>query len=173
VHQTVKEPGFKLAENRDAENCFRIVELGIPANEEVTVLASPRVIEGSERKITFVSPDYTRSEEEKLSWESQFILGELGKKGIMANTGQIKDARTNLSTQALRNVRKPNIDFDSMMPRFRFRILRGHTISNLIKHRNSSLLSYAGLGAVGAILSALGAEDMRKGNKKKMRKVST
>ena len=59
---------------RDDENCFRIVELGIPKGEKVTILASPRVLTGSERKITFVSPDYTRLEEDKIGAEIQALI---------------------------------------------------------------------------------------------------
>ena len=61
-------------EQRDRENCFRIVELGIPKGEKVTILASPRVLPGSDRKITFVSPDYTRTEEDKIGAEIQSLL---------------------------------------------------------------------------------------------------
>jgi len=56
--------------------------LGIPANEEVTVLASPRVIKGSDRKITFVSPDWTRTEEDKLCSEYQDLLGIAGRNDV-------------------------------------------------------------------------------------------
>ena len=40
----------------------------------MTVLASPRVLEGSERKITLVSPDYTRTEQDKIGTEIQQML---------------------------------------------------------------------------------------------------
>ena len=59
---------------RDEENCFRIVELGIPKGEKVTILASPRVLPGSDRKITFVSPDYTRLEKDKIDAEIQALI---------------------------------------------------------------------------------------------------
>ena len=45
------------------------MELGIPKGEKVTTLASPRVLPGNGRKITFVSPDYTRLEEDKIRTE--------------------------------------------------------------------------------------------------------
>ena len=70
----IRERGFDLAKNRDRENCFRIVELGIPKGEKVTILASPRVLLGGERKITFVSPDYTRLEKDKIGTEIQALI---------------------------------------------------------------------------------------------------
>ena len=45
-YQEIRDWGDDLASMRDAENCFRIVELGIPKGEKVTVLASPRVLPG-------------------------------------------------------------------------------------------------------------------------------
>lgn len=90
---------MNLAGSRDADNCFRIVELGIPANEEVTVLASPRIIAGSDRKVTFVSPDWTRTEEDKLCKEYQELLGEASNNGMteLPVTGLIRDNRSNVT----------------------------------------------------------------------------
>jgi len=45
-NQHIKSWGENLAAKRDEENCFRIVELGIPKGEKVTILASPRVLPG-------------------------------------------------------------------------------------------------------------------------------
>jgi len=57
---------------------------------------------------------------------------------------------------------------DQMMPRFRFRILRGHTIGNLRKHRQLSILAYAGLGVMGLATEEKGRRYLRD-----KRKVST
>ena len=73
-YQEIKDPAYDLARMRDNENCFRIVELGIPKGEQVTILASPRVLPGGERKITFVSPDYTRLEKDKIGFEIQALI---------------------------------------------------------------------------------------------------
>ena len=150
-----------LYAERDADNCFRVVELGIPEGEEVTVLASPRVIEGSDRKITFVSPDYTRTEEDKLGREFLDLLEEKGSRGMknLPVTGLIKDERTNTDLALPRQ--NLNTLMDQMMPRFRFRILQGHTIANLRKHRRLSILVYAGLGAMGLYTAQRGARHLQ------------
>eukprot|EP01051_Picozoa_sp_SAG22_P024907 SAG22_NODE_7125_length_773_cov_0.973294_2_plen_110_part_00 len=43
-------------------------------------------------------------------------------------------------------------------PRFHFRILRGHTIENLLKHREESLKVYLGFAAMGACALLFGEE---------------
>lgn len=160
-HQEIVEWGHNLAAERDADNCFRVVELGIPEGEEVTVLASPRIIEGSDRKITFVSPDYTRTEEDKLGREFFDLLEEKGGRGMknLPVKGLIKDERTNTDLALPRE--NVNTLMDEMMPRFRFRILQGHTIANLRKHRRLSMLVYAGLGAMGLYTAQKGARYLK------------
>jgi len=90
----VSTEGMRLA--RDADNCFRIVEFGIPAGADVVVLARP-TFQGGPRPIRLSPP-------------------------LSGNT------------------------FD---PRFQFRILQGHTVENLIKHRNASIQAYFGFGIMG------------------------
>ena len=48
-----------------------------------------------------------------------------------------------------------------MMPRFRFRILRGHTIGNLRKHSRLSILAYAGLAVMGLATEEQGRRYLR------------
>lgn len=57
----------------------------------------------------------------------------------------------------------PNATSDNNItdPRFLFRILKGHTVDNLIKHRNASLLVYLGFAAMGAMTVAAGEEQIR------------
>ena len=77
----------------------------------------------------------------------------------MPVTGLIKDKRTN--TDLALPSQNVNILMDEMMPRFRFRILRGHTIANLRKHRRLSMLVYAGLGAMGFYTAQKGARYLK------------
>ena len=180
---------------RDEENCFRVVELGIPKGEKVTILASPRVIPGSDRKITFVSPDYTRTEEDKIGAEIQALLKSKSRDSVgqleqqpqdvqyeyikqgndfvrkeiqplviddtkqveeRLSTGLIPDQRKNNSIQVPLARAATNDMVDQMMPRFRFRILRGHSIGNLRKHRQLSMLAYAGLAVMGLVTEEKG-----------------
>ena len=56
---------------------------------------------------------------------------------------------------------------DVDLPRFRFRILRGHTIGNLRKHRQLSILAYAGLAVMGLATEEQGRRYLR--DKRKVR----
>ena len=73
---------------RDRENCFRIVELGIPACD-VVIVGKPRL-------------EYNQS------GEPYIVIGE------------------------------PDVSVDYTEERFFFRILRGHTIKNLLKMRTAT-----------------------------------
>ena len=84
---------------RDKENCFRIVELGIPACD-VVIVGKPRLeyTKGGEPQIVIGAPDETTRVDEE---------------------------------------------------RFYFRILRGHTVKNLIKMREATKQVYIGFGIMG------------------------
>lgn len=109
----------KMHNYRDKENCFRIVELAIPRNSEVTVLANPKYDSKAENKISLVPPELGNqviSGEKKEHWSDKFA-----KKGAIS-PDQV---------------------------RFQFRILKGHTIDNLIRHIKLSIWVYFGLGVLG------------------------
>ena len=108
-HQVAtRESPAKMRKNRDNDNCFRVVELGIPTTSDVTVLGSPsRKKDGS---ITIMPP---------------------------AKASSIDETR------------------------FEFRILKGHTIQNLIKHRQGSLQVYFGLACMGLFTVLAGEELIR------------
>ena len=99
---------------------------------DVTIVASPRYTPGGRYPITLVSPDHTRDEVSKLGNKAPFVIGEYGA-GLAVQQG---DA--------------------GQLPRLRFRILKGHTIGNLTKHRNVSISAYAGLAAIGTLTISKG-----------------
>ena len=174
----------KLRRVRDEENCFRIVELGIPKGHPVTLLASPRYDPNTE-KIFFVSPDRYRSEQSKLEGHTK-----TGKLPIQLPDGVDKnpkksqakipsydyEANKNLPlTQKVsqelshkyreittRGYRPTSISYEDVkVPRFRMRITKGHSIDNLIRHSKLSMLSYAGLAAMGVFTVNHGKKLMR------------
>jgi len=60
-HQDATELSFdEMKAVRDKENCFRIVELGIPKGADVTVLAKP-VWSKASQSITLLAPDPPKS----------------------------------------------------------------------------------------------------------------
>merc|ERR1712107_820101 len=89
---------------RDADNCFRIVELGIPAGSDVVIVARP-IFQGGPRPIHLSPP---------------------------RSPGNVFDARS------------------------QFRILQGHTIKNLIQHRNASMRIYFGFCLIGVLTAYYG-----------------
>eukprot|EP00931_Biecheleriopsis_adriatica_P062415 TRINITY_DN37602_c0_g1_i2.p1 TRINITY_DN37602_c0_g1~~TRINITY_DN37602_c0_g1_i2.p1 ORF type:complete len:340 (+),score=53.91 TRINITY_DN37602_c0_g1_i2:717-1736(+) len=101
-----------MRQQRDAENCFRIVELSIPTGADVVVLAKPVLQEGP-RPIKLIPPPGPR------------------------NAADIDSAR------------------------FQFRILQGHTIDNLNKHRNASQQVYYGFACMGLFTVWYGEEQIR------------
>jgi hypothetical protein len=115
--QTAVRSSDNLEQQRDAENCFRVVELGIKDGAEVVVLATPMMKNGGqdvnyEKVLTFVAP-------------------------------------------------KQQASYDD--PQFRFRILKGHTVENLIKHRNGSTWAYFGFAVMGVITVVVGVDMITNG----------
>lgn len=112
----------EMRECRDEENGFRIVELGIPDGEEVTVLAKPEISDrDGKQMINLCDPDATAHT--TAFWS-------------LANIGQ---------------------------ERFQFRILKGYTVENLLKHRNGSLGVYAGFGLMGLFTMWSGQREIEDG----------
>eukprot|EP00933_Yihiella_yeosuensis_P040140 TRINITY_DN34356_c0_g1_i1.p1 TRINITY_DN34356_c0_g1~~TRINITY_DN34356_c0_g1_i1.p1 ORF type:complete len:277 (+),score=26.69 TRINITY_DN34356_c0_g1_i1:114-833(+) len=58
----------EMQEHRNSENCFRVVELGIPAGAEVTVLAKPRVGSGARTIVLCPPPQTSTIDEEKFQF---------------------------------------------------------------------------------------------------------
>ena len=100
--------------NRDTDNCFRVVELGIADGSEVVVVASPvlKIIQG-EPVLMFVAP------KENLSQDPT------------------KDNTT-----------------------FRFRILKGHTIENLLLHRNYVVWANLAIVLFGLVTGWIGIQQL-------------
>eukprot|EP00918_Siedleckia_nematoides_P052646 GHVU01115017.1.p1 GENE.GHVU01115017.1~~GHVU01115017.1.p1 ORF type:complete len:544 (+),score=88.56 GHVU01115017.1:79-1710(+) len=110
-HQDAKEPGTSrdaMKMNRDKENAFRIVELGI-SESDVTVLGKPEWSQTTQG-ITLVQPEVPETVDEL---------------------------------------------------HFQFRIMKGHTIDNLLNHRNGALKVYLGFAAMGVLTVAYGEEMIR------------
>ena len=104
---------------RDEENCFRICELGVPRNAEVTILAKP------------VLSDETTEGSDGMHTRSIKLIAPSKPEGIFTD-------------------------------RFQFRILKGHTIENLLKHRDLGMAVYAGLAIMGVFTIWFGKELIRK-----------
>ena len=77
------------------------------------------------------------------------------------STGLIPDERKNNSIQTPIARVAQNDLIDEMLPRFRFRILRGHSIGNLRKHKQLSMIAYAGLGVIGLATAEFGRRDLK------------
>jgi hypothetical protein len=118
--EAVDDDGSSLDSTRDRDNCFRVVELGVPADSDVVVLGKP-----------------------------QLLLGQ--------DVGRSSSGGSSLA------ICPPEAHPDRNIAdaRFLFRILKGHTVDNLVKHRNASMLVYLGFASMAAATVYVGEEKIR------------
>lgn len=117
---------------RDEENCFRFVELGISAGE-VVVVARPCIVEEGPQPL-------------------------LAERAAARQTGEESVA---LAPPRSRIVLRPPDKKGVSEAQFEFRILKGHTAEQLLKHRNASTLVFVGFAVMGLATIAAGEEMIR------------
>jgi len=135
-HQEASEWSYgTMQAMRDEENCFRFVEIGISA-AEVVVVARPCFEEEAQQARELLAEQATP---------------EPGGDAVVHASGRPRG----------RIVLRPPTKKGAGEAQFEFRILRGHTAEQLLKHRDVSGLVFVGFAVMGLLTIAAGEEMIR------------
>ena len=127
------------------QNCFRVVEMGVESGSDVVVLGRPQLQLSAGLSADF-SADFSDNTDADTKADT-----------TMTQKHTIDTDRTPLVIGPPKPIDSGNITD----PRFSFRILKGHSIDNLLKHRNGNMLAYLGLAAMGVFTVVAGEEAIR------------